>query len=90
MLGRLFRCRVCEAKDAQIEDLKKNLAWAQREVELSRKTLTEIVEPHANSRIAHSERPRPAAMRLVPGPAIPGFEPPVQTFVEVDAPAEGA
>jgi hypothetical protein len=89
MFGSLFGCRVCRAKDELIAQLKKDLAWAQREVELGSKRIAEIAEPHANSRIAHSERPRRAPLRMVQGDAIPGFEPPPQIAVEVTEP-EGA
>jgi hypothetical protein len=85
----LFRCRTCEAKDAEIDRLSKLVARMTSLVEDGQRRIAELAEPGINARLASVRRfeERPASARVVAReriPTFPGYPPEYKEVVEVE------
>lgn len=74
----LFKCRGCEAKDAEIAHLRAELERFHQHLERAQQRLTEIAVPGIEKRIASATQPiREAPKRAVPlvASSFPGYGP---------------
>jgi len=91
---KLFPCRGCEAKDAELERKEKQFRWFEGQLDAQNRRLVEIADPHANERVVQADRlsrkPIFAGPRADPnaGIRLPGTEPAPPPTWEVDP--EGA
>jgi hypothetical protein len=88
--SKLFPCRGCEARDAELERVQKSLRWLEGQVENQNKRLVEIADPHAEERVVQADRlgrkPITPPRRADPdaGLRLPGTEPAPLPDWEVD------
>jgi hypothetical protein len=93
--SKLFPCRGCEAREAELDRASVRLAWFERQLDMQNRRLIEIADPRSNERLVQADRldkrPIIAGPRADPNAGsirLPGTEPPPPTDWEVDA--EGA
>jgi hypothetical protein len=90
---KLFPCRGCEARDAEIARLERQIVWFEGQVNLQNRRLVEIADPRANERLVQADRlerkPILAGPRADPnaGIRLPGTEPAPPPTWEVDSEA---
>lgn len=87
----LFKCRGCEAKDAEILRLVAELDRFHKHLERAQQRLTEIAVPGIEKRIASAAQPLkevPKRETPVVGAAFPGYGPrPARPRYDVEEPA---
>ncbi len=87
---KLFPCRGCEARDAELERIGKTLQWFESQLDQQNKRLIEIADPHANERVVQADRLgkkpilRPPRADPSAGLILPGTEPAPRPDWEVD------
>ena len=88
--SKLFPCRGCEAKDAELARREGQLRWFESQMDRQNKRLVEIADPHAEERVVQADRlsrkPIFAGPRAAPyaGTRLPGTEPAPTPDWEVD------
>ena len=87
---KLFPCRGCEARDAELERAGKTLQWFESQLDQQNKRLIEIADPHANERVVQADRLKDRPILRPPradpsaGLILPGTEPAPSPDWEVD------
>jgi len=87
---KLFSCRGCDAREAELQRKESQLRWFERQLDLQNRRLVEIADPRANERVVQADRlerkPILAGPRAAPdaGIRLPGTEPAPIPDWEVD------
>ena len=87
---KLFPCRGCEAKDAELARTGETMRWLEEQIDLQNRRLVEIADPRANERVVQAARldrkPDTPPARVAPydGLRLPGTEPSPEPGWEVD------